>query len=485
MMQSSDYLSLVEFNEDLSAFHGSTIESQILYTSRAVDYILSLYPVNTSIIIMGHSMGGIVATSLLPSVHISTIITMSTPHTLPPVRFDSRVDQIYHQNRVILESDSTPIFSLCGGAADMMIPSESCVLQKQGKGAVFRRTVFTSALEGAWTGVGHREMVWCHQVRWRVARAALEVGAGTSPGERGIILDTWLRDGRTLPPSVPISEKESGFSLSDPAAYDILPVNARLNLIKPRDSKMYLLPLPNSGTSVSVLKAVIFVSQGSIPPVSPQKRVPLQVTIFYCALSPVLEEAGPICNPLQPSFLRLIPNPVSGKPFPVPDEGTDESEGVVLYEADIPILDEEAGERWLGVRLTDADGRGWVVGGFSPVGSLVSTASTMCEWFSFCVDNHTHVFCPRALSIGKATMMLPDNHALRTQVAFPNLLTSALLIYRVIPRTTGKDLNCSGAYFQVSCFGYQTQRNIRCASFPSHHAHVWALGITLLSRRLT
>jgi glycosylphosphatidylinositol deacylase len=371
----------VEFNEDLSAFHGSTIASQILYTSRAVDYILSLYPVNTSIIILGHSMGGIVATSLLPSVHISTVITMSTPHTLPPVRFDSRIDELYRQNRVILDSDPTPIVSLCGGAADMMIPSESCVLPQQDTDNVFRRTVFASALEGAWTGVGHREMVWCHQVRWRVARAALEVGTGSSPRERGIILDAWLRDGRTLPPSVPITEKEGGFSLRNPAAYDILPVNARLGLIKPRNSKMHLLPLPNLGTSASVLKAIIFVSEGSIPPVSPRNRVPLQVTIFYCALSPVLEEAGPICNPLQPSSLQLIPNPVSGKPFPVPDEGTDESEGVVLYEADIPILDGEAGERWLGVRLTNADGRGWVVGGFSSLGSLVNNASTMCEWF--------------------------------------------------------------------------------------------------------
>ncbi|KAG1782508.1 hypothetical protein EV702DRAFT_386529 [Suillus placidus] len=63
-----------------------------------------------------------------------------------------------------------------------------------------RRTVFTSALEGAWTGVGHREMVWCHQmvrifcgyttrvtvvvyarlVTSLVARAALELGGANS-----------------------------------------------------------------------------------------------------------------------------------------------------------------------------------------------------------------------------------------------------------------------------------------------------------------
>lgn len=125
---------------------------------------------------MGHSMGGVVATSLLPSSDISTIITMSTPHTVPPARFDSRIDDIYRKGKRVLDLDPTPVVSLCGGASDMMIPSESCILQQPSSGDIFRRTVFTSALEGAWTGVGHREMVWCHQVRWRVARAALEVG---------------------------------------------------------------------------------------------------------------------------------------------------------------------------------------------------------------------------------------------------------------------------------------------------------------------
>jgi glycosylphosphatidylinositol deacylase len=61
----------VEFNEDLSALHGSTLESQISYTSHAISYILSLYPPNTKIIVMGHSMGGIVAASLLSHPKIS------------------------------------------------------------------------------------------------------------------------------------------------------------------------------------------------------------------------------------------------------------------------------------------------------------------------------------------------------------------------------------------------------------------------------
>jgi GPI inositol-deacylase len=55
----------VEYNEDLSAFHGPTLDSETAYAADAVRYILSLYPVGTEILILGHSMGGIAAVSLL------------------------------------------------------------------------------------------------------------------------------------------------------------------------------------------------------------------------------------------------------------------------------------------------------------------------------------------------------------------------------------------------------------------------------------
>jgi glycosylphosphatidylinositol deacylase len=331
---------------------------------------------------MGHSMGGIVATSLLPSSHISAIITMSTPHTLPPARFDSRIDSIYQKNRQTLEKNPTPILSLCGGATDMMIPSESCILPKPNADDVFRRTVFTSALEGAWTGVGHREMVWCHQVRWRVARAALEAGISRSLSAKATILDRWLRDGHTLPPVLPNrSSAESEFSLPDPTTYEALPDNIHLVLKEPRGSRTYLLPIPkNKSSSTSSKKVVLYVSQGSIPPVSPQNPIPLKVTVSLCTAAAVIGEASPKCTILNPTSLRLIPNPSTGLAFPVPEEGSDESEGVILYEADVPTIGDSAdGKRWIGVHVADADGRGWVVGGFSGKEPLTSISSILCE----------------------------------------------------------------------------------------------------------
>lgn len=250
-----------------------------------------------------------------------------------------------------------------------MIPSESCILPTATHESVsYRRTVFTSALEGAWTGVGHREMVWCHQVRWRVARAALELGLSQSPEERGVVLDRWLRDGHRLPPSIPTNG--SDLKLSDPSSYDVLEGDARLEVVNPHGSRMYLLPPPAS-SSATEPQLVLYVSRGSVPPISPHHHGPLQVSVYTCRRQRGVSDSD-ICTPLSPSGLKLIPNPVPGKAFPVPDEGFDESEGVVLFEASVPIARSEPGEEMrIGVRIEHGDGSGWIAGGFVPEGATV------------------------------------------------------------------------------------------------------------------
>src|SRR5260370_27290061 len=121
--------------------------------------MLSLYPRGTAVIVRNNSRGGIVATSLLPPPNISAVITMSTPHEIPPARFDRRIAAIYEHNKAALTMADTPILSLCGGATDLMVPSESCILPEVATMIVYRRTIFSRALEHCWTAVGHRVMV--------------------------------------------------------------------------------------------------------------------------------------------------------------------------------------------------------------------------------------------------------------------------------------------------------------------------------------
>lgn len=304
-------------------------------------------------------MGGTVAVSLLPHPNISAIITMSTAHTLPPARLDRPIDSILSRNQEILREDPTPILSLCGGATDLLVPAESCILPvsetSEGVTGPYRRTVFTSALEGAWTGVGHLEMVWCHQVRWRVARAAIELAAVAehSPEGRGQVLDRWLRDGH-IPADGDAGGHRDSLDLSALGSEDV-DYSDSLALRGPTQPHTYLLPVPSGNSS----KFALYLSRGSVDPISPHHPLPLRVSVHLCPSS-----RSSACPRLPPTTLKLVPEPVPGRPFPMPDEGSDESEGVVAFAADVPSGHSEQ-EQYVAVTIEGADGRGWVMAGFA------------------------------------------------------------------------------------------------------------------------
>ncbi|KAH9912392.1 PGAP1-like protein-domain-containing protein [Fomitopsis serialis] len=407
-----DFFAL-EFNEDLSAFDGHTLDAETAYARAAVDYILSLYEKPTSIILLGHSMGGTVAVSLLPHPNVSALITMSTAHTLPPARLDRRIDSILASNREILRDDSTPVLSLCGGATDLLVPAESCILPvpeaDDGGSTFYRRTVFTSALEGAWTGVGHKEMVWCHQVRWRVARAVIELAAAAehSTKVRGQVLDKWLRDGHAPPASFVddgVGDHRDTIDLSALRPEEVHYSDALL-LRRPTQSHTYLLPIPNTPTQSNSL-FTLYLSRGSIAPISPHNPLPLRVSVYLCSSS-----THTSCPRLSPTILKLVPEPVPDKPFPAPDEGSDESEGVVVFVANVPIGTSEQ-QSYVAVLIEDADGRGWVTAGFAGDEPIVKD-----------VGMFGLIWAGSKLDFPAST--------LRTEVVFPKLLSSSLVVYRL------------------------------------------------------
>ncbi|EJD53524.1 PGAP1-domain-containing protein [Auricularia subglabra TFB-10046 SS5] len=315
-----------EFNEDLSAFHGPTLLAQSRYIADAVSFILSKYRPGTKIVIMGHSMGGVVAMSLLPSPHISAVITMSTPHTLPPARFDRRIEDLFARSRDVAANDTTPVLSICGGATDLMIPSESCILP-QGIGAPgFRKTIFTGGMDGVWTGVSHQAMVWCHQVRWRVARAALEIGATKTAPEAAGVLDKWFRNEASVETPA-ISER---LELKEMEHEHV--VDGKLLRLRPisHDPRAYIFSAPSDGDGEFVLLA----SGAKVADLGPLKPSFTTVTVLSCT------EAGDAlaldCVRVKPTSLRLLPLPKWGQPYPVAKEGAAESEGVVAFRAALP-----------------------------------------------------------------------------------------------------------------------------------------------------
>jgi pimeloyl-ACP methyl ester carboxylesterase len=193
----------VDFNEDITAFHGQTLLDQAEYLNEAIRYILSLYldprvsdrdpdlPDPTSVIVLGHSMGGIVARTMLvmPNYQtnsINTIITMSAPHARPPVSFDSQIVKTYqdindywrHAYSQQWANDNplwhVTLVSIAGGGLDTVVPSdyasvESLVPDTHGF------TVFTSTIPSVWTSMDHQAILWCDQFRKVIAHTIYDV----------------------------------------------------------------------------------------------------------------------------------------------------------------------------------------------------------------------------------------------------------------------------------------------------------------------
>jgi GPI inositol-deacylase len=193
----------VDFNEDFTAFHGQTLLDQAEYVNEAIRYILSLYldpqnserdpnlPDPSSVIVVGHSMGGIVARAafVMPNFQphsINTIVTMSAPHARPPVTFDPLIVKIYqdindHWRHAYSKERSAEnslsdvtLVSIAGGGLDTVVPSdyaslESIVPKTHGF------TVFTSTIPTVWTSMDHLAITWCDQFRKVVVRALYDI----------------------------------------------------------------------------------------------------------------------------------------------------------------------------------------------------------------------------------------------------------------------------------------------------------------------
>jgi glycosylphosphatidylinositol deacylase len=274
----------VDFNEDITAFHGQTVLDQAEYLNEAVAYILSLYhdsrkstmdsdmPDPSSVIIFGHSMGGIVARTMLimPNYQansINSIITMSAPHARPPVSFDRQIVKTYddinnYWRRSFSEkwANNNPLWhvtlvSIAGGGLDNVVPSDyasisSLVPDTHGF------TVYTSSIPDVWLGVDHLAILWCDQLMKVVARAMLDIVDVTRPGqtkaraERMKIMKKWLLTGMEEGTEKTLPQKEPTTLLTlEDNSHSIITLGQRLvlrHLGESQKPRAYLMPIPPS-----------------------------------------------------------------------------------------------------------------------------------------------------------------------------------------------------------------------------------------------
>ncbi|KAF2135520.1 uncharacterized protein K452DRAFT_239236 [Aplosporella prunicola CBS 121167] len=275
----------VDFNEDITAFHGQTLLDQAEYLNDAVAYILSLYhnphrsirspdlPDPSSVIIVGHSMGGIVARTMLTMPNyqansINTIITLSAPHARPPVSFDSDIVSTYkninqywrHAYSQKWANDNplwhVTLISIAGGGLDTVVPSDyasisSLVPETHGF------TVFTASMPHVWTGMDHLAITWCDQLRKSVIRAVYDVVDVSRPmqtvprAERMRAFKKWFLTGLEDVTEKTLSHTEPKTLLTlEDNSNSIIPQGEKLvlksfgQLKKPR---AHLMPVPPQG----------------------------------------------------------------------------------------------------------------------------------------------------------------------------------------------------------------------------------------------
>ena len=276
-----DFFTL-DFNEDLAAFHGQTVIDQAEYVNEAVAYILSLYsdpgrsrrdprlPDPSSVILIGHSMGGIVARTVLvmPNYQtnsINTIITMSTPHARPPVSFDADIVRLYQQvNDYWRESYTqrwassnplwhTTLISIAGGARDTTVPADYCSLSSLVP-ASHGFTVFTSGIPDVWTPMDHLAITWADQLRKVVVQSLFDVidvrraSQTKQRAERIRVFRKWFLTGleEDAPKTLPARQPDVLLTLGDGSRSTVLDSNRLVmrGLGAQDEASAKILPIP-------------------------------------------------------------------------------------------------------------------------------------------------------------------------------------------------------------------------------------------------
>jgi len=181
--------------------------------------------------------------------------------------------------------------------------------------------MFTSGMVGTWTGVDHEAMVWCHQVRWRVARLLLELGGvarrGGGQRERMDASEDWILGAGRAGAGRPLEEMEEDEISVDLTStkHTVLDSTAAARFLNPSSARhTYLFPLPSS-SSFRLLSNLIIDSVG--------RHSASNARVYQCQAPSASAETLLSCLRLDPTRLELLPpSPLEGTPFR-PNEGVD------------------------------------------------------------------------------------------------------------------------------------------------------------------
>uniref|UniRef100_A0A8C3P0E4 GPI inositol-deacylase n=1 Tax=Cyanoderma ruficeps TaxID=181631 RepID=A0A8C3P0E4_9PASS len=162
----------VNFNEELVALYGGSLQRQTKFVHECIKVILKLYRdrefAPSSVAIVGHSMGGLVARALLTLKNfkpelINLLITQATPHVAPVMPLDRYLTDFYTavNNHWILKAQdlrNLTTLSVAGGFRDYQVRSGLAFLPRlsQHDSAL---SVVSSAVPRAWASTDHLSII--------------------------------------------------------------------------------------------------------------------------------------------------------------------------------------------------------------------------------------------------------------------------------------------------------------------------------------
>ncbi|XP_065353841.1 GPI inositol-deacylase [Cloeon dipterum] len=166
-----------DLNEEHSALFGGVLSEQTRFISICINRILSLYAKNRnvpqSVLLFGHSMGGMVAKGVfleptfVPG-SVNTVLTLATPHASPVMMLDPYVASYYQKVNTFWEvGDSNRLLvSVGGGHRDLLVRSG---LTLQGN-----ISTLSTAVPAVWVSADHLCILWCKQLVLSLARALFD-----------------------------------------------------------------------------------------------------------------------------------------------------------------------------------------------------------------------------------------------------------------------------------------------------------------------
>ncbi|XP_056391993.1 GPI inositol-deacylase isoform X2 [Hyla sarda] len=178
----------INFNEELVALYGGSLQKQTQFVHISIKAILRLYKNQEfpprSVMLLGHSMGGLIARALFTLKNfkpqlINLIITQATPHVMPVLPIDYYLTDFYalvndYWNLNADKLQNITILSIAGGFRDYQVRSGLTFLPSL-KIKNSTLSVVSTTIPRTWASTDHLSIVWCKELVLVTSRALFDL----------------------------------------------------------------------------------------------------------------------------------------------------------------------------------------------------------------------------------------------------------------------------------------------------------------------